>query len=161
MTIRIFRDSVSPQKISVAGMDGVLAYANGDFAWPASQIRRFAVAGKQIAHIDVDGTAPNKAAILDVERFDATPETARTWIPQRNAFRDDAAIYCSRFNLDQLFSMLTGLSYWLIVADWTGTPHVVDMPLPPGVRYLGTQYSSVLPYDVTAIYADDWHKVTM
>lgn len=160
MTLRIFRDSVTPQLIPLDGTDGVLAYANGHYTWPQSQITRFAQAGKQIARIDVIGNAPRQASILDVERFDATPQTARTWVPERNAFRGDAVIYCSRANLDELFAALAGESYWLLVADWTGAPHELGMPLPPGVKMLGTQYANTPAYDVSAIYADGWHPVT-
>lgn len=159
MTLRTFRDSVSPQLIPLEGTNGVLVYVNGAFASPASQVQRFAVAGKQIARIDVIGNEPTKASILDVERFDATPGMARSWIPQRNAFRGDAVIYCGRSNLDELFAAVTGESYWLLVADWTGVPHQVKMPLPAGVKYLGTQYANTAAYDVSAIYADEWHPV--
>ena len=159
MTMRIFRDSVTPARIPLHGTDGVLAYVNGGFAWSPAETGRFTEAGKQVARIDVDGTAWRLASILDVEKFDATPETAAEWIRERNDFRPDTAtVYVSRAGLDALFRACHGLDYWLLVADWTGAPHRLRMPLPPGVRMAGTQYASVPGYDVSAVYASGWHR---
>lgn len=158
--MRIFRDSTTPRLIPVSGTDGVLVYANGDYIWPEEQVARFTAAGKQVAHIDVIGNGWRLAKILDVERYDATIGTARTWIPQRNEFRGDATIYTGHDNLDELFSACHGLAYWLIVADWTGSPHELSMPLPAGVKMAGTQYATVPGnFDTSAIYADQWHPV--
>lgn len=156
--MRIFRDSIHPQLIPVKGTEGVLGYINGAMSqWPSSQFARFQRAGVQVARIDVIGDAWQAAAVLDVERFDATPEVAAGWIPRRNQFRGDATIYTSRMSLDQLFRVCAGLRFWLIVADWTGAPHQLDLPLPEGVRVAGVQYASGKQWDATAVYADDWH----
>lgn len=146
-----------PRKIGAAGIDGVLAYVNGDYAWREADIVRFSLADKEIVRIDVNGTAPHLAGILDVERYDATPETAKGWVPERNAYRHDATIYCDRANLDELFSVVTD-PFWLLVADWTGSPHILDIPLPKNVRMAGTQYSN-LPgwFDVSCIADPGWH----
>jgi hypothetical protein len=159
MTFRIFRDSTTPDRIPLS-CDGVLAYANGDYAWDAPAVDEFLKAGKQVIRIDVNGSVPHRASILDVERYDATPQTARGWIPERNAYRQDATVYCGRDGLEELFSILVPEPYWLIVADWTGSPHQLGIPLPKGVRMAGTQYAS-LPslFDTSAIYADGWHPV--
>lgn len=159
MTFRIFRDSVVPSRIPMSS-DGVLAYANGDYAWDTAAISEFVQAGKQVVRIDVTGAIPHQASILDVERYDATPQIARSWIPQRNAYRQDATVYCGRASLEELFAATAGEPYWLLVADWTGSPHQLGVTLPKGVRMAGTQYAS-LPslFDTSAIYAEGWHPV--
>lgn len=160
MTMRIFHDSAQPNKIPLGIGDGVLAYINGDYAWPAGAQVDFIGARKQLVRIDVIGNVPLRASILDVERGDATPQAAKTWIPQRNAYRSDATVYIERANLDELFAVTGNEPYWLIVADWTGSPHELDIPLPRGVRIAGTQFASVPnQFDVSAIYADGWHPV--
>lgn len=160
MTLRIFRDSVIPARIPLAGTNGVMPYANGDFAWSASEEERFTAVGIQLAHIDVNGTAWRKAKILDVERYDATVDQAPDWIEQRDRFRGDATIYIGKSKLDSLFAACMGCSYWIIVADWTGSPHEISAPWPDGVKFAGTQFST-LPgqFDVTAIYANDWQRI--
>src|SRR5487761_26960 len=156
--MRIFKDSATPRAIGVAGTDGVLAYVNGAYAWPMDQIIRFGLAGKEVLRIDVIGNASHEATILDVERGDATPETAKQWVKERNDYRHDATLYCQRSNLDELFSRVTEDPFWLIVADWTGSPHIVEMPLPKNVHMAGTQFVSVANcWDATCIAAQGWH----
>lgn len=157
MTTRIFRDSILPKAIPTDHTDGVLAYVNGLFAWSNAEVGRFIGAGKQVIRIDVIGNAPKKASILDVERFDATPQIARTWIQQRNSYRRDATIYCSRDNLSDLFQEVGDEPFWLLAADWTGAPHRLTVPLPPNAHLAGVQYSSTPMYDVSSIIADGWH----
>lgn len=159
---RIFKDSTRPQLIPTAGTDGVLVYYNGKYAWQVPDVNRFLNAGKQVRHIDVIGNAWHRCAILDVERFDATVETAKTWIPQRDhMFNNDATVYIERSGLTELFDTCRGAPYWLIVADWTGAPHTLsDITLPKGVRIAGVQYNTIPNvYDVSAIYAPDWYPV--
>jgi hypothetical protein len=158
MAPRIFRDAVTPKFIPL-NTDGVFAYVNGDYTWSFIDLDRFVRAKKQVARIDVIGNAWMKAAVLDVERYDATPQKAKDWIPQRNKFRGDATIYCGRANLDELFAACMGEMYWLLIADWTGAPHECDIPMPPGVRQIGTQYVSTPDWDASSIYADEWHPV--
>ncbi|HEX4661882.1 MAG TPA: hypothetical protein VH307_31185 [Streptosporangiaceae bacterium] len=155
---RIFKDSIKPRLITPDGIDGVLAYVNGDFAWPDADIARFVNARKQVMRIDVIGNAPRKASILDVERYDATPQTAKTWVPERNAFRSDATLYSDRANLDELFATVTD-PYWLWVADWTGSPHWLDIPFPKNVKLAGVQYASNWAWDTSCFDADGWHPV--
>lgn len=157
--MRIFRDSVNPARITPSHVDGVMPYVNGTYAWPEDEIQRFVLAGKQIVRIDIAGDAPHLASILDVERGDATPETAGAWIEQRNAYREDATVYISETNLLALFKATAGLSFWVLAADWTGSPHQLDnIALPRGVRMAGTQYASVPTlYDCSAIYDEGWH----
>jgi hypothetical protein len=157
---RIFRDSVTPSAIPLEGISGVLGYANGRYRWMPRDIGRFIQAGLQRAMIDVSGTVWQAAAILDVERYDATPETARTWIPQRNTFRGDATVYCGKDSCEALFAATSHLPgpYWLIVADWTGKPHIPVLTLPPNVRLAGCQYLNTAEYDESVITDDRWHR---
>jgi hypothetical protein len=155
--VRIFADSVEPSSIPTGGIDGVLAYQNGKYAWPAAQLQRFIAARKQLFRFDVIGNAWHEASILDVERYDATPEIANKWIRTRDSYRGDATIYIDRSNLSSLLDACRGLRYWVIIADWTGQPHTLNLGLPIGVRLAGVQYLHTTGYDLTAIEDDRWH----
>ena len=159
--MRIFRDSTSPASIPMPGADGVFGYANGRYAWTQADARRFTTAGLQVAHIDVNGTAWEEAAILDVERGDATPAQAPDWIRSRNAFRGDAVVYCALDSLPALFAACSRLTepWRLWVADWTGVQRMPAITgCPANVRLLGTQYRSTPGYDESLIIDDAWHR---
>ena len=158
--MRIFRDSVIASSIPMEGLDGALGYVNGKYRWTAADFDRFTKAGKQVARIDVTGGYWHEAAILDVEENDATPSDAAVWITERNRFRGDATIYTSLSSLGALLGTCDHLPFWLIVADWTGHPHVPDLTLPANVRLAGVQYASYETYDESCIVADDWHRRT-
>jgi hypothetical protein len=121
----IFRDTVSPQVMAINNTyQGVIAYANGRYAWPEAQISRFKWAGKRIHKYDVNGSAVQAADVLDVERYDATPESAPGWVAERWATHSTAAIYCSRNVVPDVVGHLGAMPCYLIVADWTGIPHI-------------------------------------
>jgi len=48
--------------------------------------------------------------------------------------------------------------YWLIVADWTGHPHIPAVTLPDNVRLAGVQYLNTPHYDESAILSEEWHR---
>jgi len=155
--LQTFRDTVSPARMPItATYSGVLAYANGRYAWPQAQIDRFVKAGKHLYRIDVLGNLPHGASILDVERGDATPQTASKWVPQRNAFEGDAAVYTAKSNVPAVLEACKGERFWLIVADWTGQPHVPALQLPQHVRLAAVQYANGQLWDTTAVYSADW-----
>ena len=157
--MRIFRDSVNAPAIPLDGCQGVLLYANGRFAATAADTERFTTAGIQVAHIDVNGTAWELAAVLDVEAGDAGPAQAPGWIRNRNSFRSDAAVYCGLDNCPALFAATARLSgsYYVLIADWTGQAHIPAITLPANVKLLGCQYASFENYDESCITADGWH----
>lgn len=161
--MRIFRDSVTPSAIPLHGLDGAIGYANGRFVWDASDDARFRRAGLQVAHVDVNGTAPHLAAIVDCETGDVGPAQVPGWLRERNAFRPgDACTYC---NLETLPAVLAATSritfeWWLWLAHFTGKPHIPHVSLPPNVKIMGCQFLSTETYDESCIVADDWHRRT-
>lgn len=162
--MRIFRDSVTPAAIPLDGIQGVIGYANGRFRWHPADETRFRHAGLQVAHVDIDGTAWEAAAILDVERGDAGPAQAPDWIRKRNGFRGDATIYCNLSTLPDVLAATSRIthpvtgSWWLWIAHFTGHPHIPPMDLPPGVRVMGCQYLNTENYDESVVVGDAWHR---
>lgn len=157
--LAIFRDTVSPGEMKIDGsFEGVIAYGNGRYAWPPSQISRFVGAGKHLYRYEVTGDAPHLGSVLDVERYDATPEQAAVWVPERNRIDEDAGCYVSLDGVPGLLDHIGSELCWLIVADWTGTPHVPHLELPANVKLAGVQYASFpnLGYDAIAVYSADW-----
>jgi hypothetical protein len=158
VVIQTFRDTTEPENLPIdSSYQGVFAYANGKFAWPQAQVNRFADAGKHLYRIDVLGNDPHGASILDVERGDATPATAKIWVPERNAIEDDAMVYVSLDNVSSVLDACRGDKLWLFVADFTGQPHVPNLPpLPSGVKLAAVQYATNALYDSSAIFSSDW-----
>ena len=103
-----FRDSVSPELIGTKTCDGVLAYANGRYAWPKEEIERFIEAGKRVHKVDVNGNAVQLADILDVEPFDAAPNQVAAWVDERWRTHSTAAVYCSRSTVPSVITELRG-----------------------------------------------------
>jgi hypothetical protein len=161
--LQIFRDTVSPQRMAIDDTyQGVIAYADGRYAWPTAQISRFTAAGKHLYRYDVTGDSPHLASVLDVERYDATPGQAAVWVPERNRIDNDAACYTSLDNVPELLAAIGGEPCWLIVADWTGRPHVPGLTLPPNVRLAAVQYATTPSFDLIAVYSGAWlagHRV--
>lgn len=154
--VAYFRDSVKPAMIGTSSCDGVLAYANGDYAWPTSQVERFTEAGKRVHKIDVNGTGVQLADILDVERYDATPAMVPGWVDERWKTHSTAAVYCSRSIVPTIVEMLDGRPCYLIVADWTGVAHFPMLALPPRVEIAAVQYMSRHLWDDVAVYSRGW-----
>ena len=156
--VKIFRDTANPGGLAIDNTyQGVLAYADGRYAWPLPEIHRFASAGKIINRVCTNARNPRLGRILDVERWDATPEEAGVWVPERNRLRNDATVYCNTSTVPAVADALGRNPCWLIVADWTGEPHIPQMSLPANIRLAGVQYATVIDrYDVTAVYSRDW-----
>lgn len=158
MTTQIahFRDSVSPELIGTSTCDGVLYYANGLYEWHPDEIHRFTEAGKRVHAVDVNGSAVQHADILDVERFDAVPAQVPGWVDERWATHSTAAVYCSRDAVPSVVAELDGRPCYLIVADWTGVPHMPALELPPRVVVAAVQYLSRAGWDEVAVYSRGW-----
>ena len=156
--LQTFRDTTQPRNMVIDSLfQGVFAYSNGEFEWPQEEIDRYVDAGKHLYRIDVIGNNPHGASILDVERFDATPETAGVWVPQRNTIDGDATVYVS---LDSVSSVIDACEHdplWLIVADFTGVPHIPALPaLPANIKLAAVQYETFPQFDLSAVYSADW-----
>lgn len=158
MTTQIahFRDSVSPELIGTSTCDGVLYYANGLYKWSTAEVNRFIEAGKRVHAVDVNGSAVQHADILDVETFDATPARVPDWVAERWRTHSTAAVYCSRSVVPSVVRALDGLPCYLIVADWTGVPHMPVLELPPRVVVAAVQYANLPGWDEVAVYSRGW-----
>lgn len=90
-------DSIEPQLIPARfrrNPNGVLAYHDGPHAWPEEQVRRF----PNVWRISVTAalsSAPH-ARCLDVERYDATPDSVAGYQADRAARGASTTVYCSR-----------------------------------------------------------------
>ena len=89
----LMADSVTPHAIPESFRAhrnrGVAPYANGHYEWSHREIRSFP---RHLAGIDVDGSDPESADVLDVERFDATPAQWPEWRRDRDkAVKDGLA----------------------------------------------------------------------
>ena len=123
----LFYDSVTPGEIPSGNV--VATYADGPYAVSPSQI----TGAKWVLWIDVNGSDPTNAQVLDVEPGDATPTTAATWAQERLTAHPNgyAVIYTMLSEWSAVkaaiatlpWSMQSHVRYW--IADPTGVPHVV------------------------------------
>jgi hypothetical protein len=139
-------DSATPEKIPHGPYRAAAVYVNGRYAWPQSQIARFA----DVIRISVlpDPSWAAHARVLDVERFDATPADAVAFIRERRRLGfDDATIYCSKAVVAAVQVACHGLRFRLWIADWDG--HVHDDPDAWAVQYANLEAQG---YDLSAVY---------
>lgn len=176
---RVMRDSTTPTDIPVHGTDIVAGYANGDFKWSKEGFNRFP--GIPHVHIDVFGTDPEGAGIIDVEPKCADVHTAVTWAKQRKAafpHRYPPIIYCNRDTLTPLFNAMNAAGlhiekdFRLWIATLDGTKAVKDMTGVTAVQYkrarkqakdgtfLEPPSESVTEghFDESLVYDDDWRR---
>ena len=156
--VMFFRDTVRPELLALPDhtYGGVFYYATGDYTWPTAQIKRFKLAGKRVHAIDTSGTGAEIADIVDVETGDLSPQDVPAWVDERWKHHSTAAVYCSRSVVPDVVSALDGRPSYLIVADWTGQPHIPQLTLPPHVILAGVQYANLPDFDLTAIYSRAW-----
>jgi hypothetical protein len=88
---RTMYDSVSAAKIPTTAVM-VAGYVDGLYKWSVSDWNRFPRAVK--VQIAVFATT-NLGQVLDVERGNATPAQAPTWVVKRRALGVDPTVYCS------------------------------------------------------------------
>jgi len=132
-----------------AGAAMVAGYVTGRYAWSSADWHRFPHAAH--VRIDVDGTAPFASDVADVERYDLTPQAAVEWVQQRQARGWWSCVYVDRSNLGVARHALDGLDVEFWVADWTGSPHVVEGPRVCAVQYLNTP-----DYDLSDVPDSRW-----
>lgn len=143
-----------------------IGYYNGQPAWTREQIADAAARGELLALVDVQGTAPYAASILDWERGEQNPDLLREWVQARNLFRGDAAVYCSPDSLTTVINALQGEPCRIWLAEPTGNHEPPRQPpplgLPPNLILLGIQYAtsphSGGDYDISVLYDDTWHN---
>jgi len=159
---RVMRDSTTAADIPHHGLDLVAGYANGAFAWSDADWQRFP--GQGHVYIDVNGSDPHGAGVLDVENGDATPAGAVEWVKARLALKPayPPVIYCNRATLTPLFNAMdaAGLQvvkhFRLWVATLDGTKTLPDMTGVTAVQWAGEGLTGG-HYDESIVYDDAWH----
>lgn len=144
-------DSTTPHVIP-SGARLVALYINGRFAVPPSY-------HKGHVYIDVNGSMPNAASILDVEQFDARPEQVGPWLVKRAAF-DVGTIYCNRSTLPAVIKSAGHLKFNLWLATLDGS--LPEVHLPPNGRLVAIQQfgSDHLHFnaDLSVVVDEDWWR---
>jgi hypothetical protein len=159
---RIMRDSTTAADIPIPGCQLVAGYTNGQFAWTPEDWARFGTMPK--VRIDVNGSNPGAASVLDVEQGDATPPEAAAWVKNRRVLFPGTAptIYCNRTTavLVEAAMQLAGLHlatmYTLWIATLDGTRTLPDMRGVVAIQYAGTAQTGG-HYDQSIVYDDTWH----
>ncbi len=160
---RIMRDSTTAADIPRHGLDLAAGYANGRFAWSDADWARFP--GIPHVHIDVNGSDPQGAGVLDVETGDATPAQAVTWAKARHAANPDGyppVIYCNRATLTPLFNAMAAAGLHIVkdfrlwVATLDGTKTLADMTGVTAVQYAGEAQTGG-HYDESIVCDPAWH----
>lgn len=113
-------------------------YFNGPFA------RRPYITGRGRVWIDVTGDAPLDCHWLDLEKGDANPGRAPTWLcERRHGVEDTGGVYCARAALPDILKAIQGLpcNLWLATLDGTADPAAIPelADLPPNVRLVAIQ----------------------
>ena len=155
---RIMRDSTNANNIPT-DTPIVAGYVNGHYAWSQAWWDRFPGVWRH-AGIDVFGTAPHVAGVLDIEQYDATPAIAVEWVKARNAIHPGypPVLYVNRDNRSEVERLqrdaghVLGKDYKLWVATLDGTQHLSDMN---GV--VAIQYRDFGGYDESIVFDDAWH----
>ena len=162
---RLMRESTNLNDIPIHGTDLVAGYVNGSGAASQEDFARFH--GIPHVHIDVLGTAPAEAGVLDFETGNpSTPEMCVTWAKQRRAALPNhypPVIRCDRSHLTSVFNAMNaaGLEIvkdfrlWIMTLD--GTKTVADMTGVTAVMFAGETMTGG-HYDESIVFDDDWHR---
>ena len=160
---RLMRDSTNLRDIPIHGTDLVAGYVNGQFS-RQKDFARFP--GIPHVHIDVCGTDPEDAGVLDFETGNVPAPEVVQWAKRRRAALPGhyaPVIYCDRAHLTPLFNAMNaaGLEiakdFRLWIATLDGTKTVADMTGVTAVQFAGEGMTGG-HYDESIVYDDDWHR---
>lgn len=146
--MRTMYDGISPTRLPY----GAQLYAGyDDGRWPDAYTIANRFPGIPVVRITTTW-GDNAGDVLDVERGDATPEQAPTWVARRRCAGATPTVYCSLSawpTLKDVFSAdaMPEPNWW--VADYTLT--AADLP----AGAVALQYASTPGYDVSVV-ADYW-----
>jgi hypothetical protein len=167
--VRIMRDSTTAADIPLNGTDMAAGYVNGRFAWDPGAWARFG--NRPTVRIDVNGTDPGAAGVLDVEAGDATPGEAPLWVKARRQLHPGitghgCTIYCSQSEEGAVVAAMAhaGLvpvqHYTLWLASWGISRTSADM-LGKGLGVVAVQWKGSINtgghWDESIVYDDQWH----
>jgi len=163
---RLMRDSTNLRDIPIHGTDLVAGYVNGNFIATKEDFARFP--GIPHVHIDVLGTDPEDAGVLDFETGNPrTPDMCANWAKRRKAaFPNHYApvIYCDRGHLTPLFNAMNAAGLEIVkdfrlwIATLDGTKTVADMTGVTAVQFAGESMTGG-HYDESIVYDPEWHRV--
>jgi hypothetical protein len=147
-------DATNPANIPDTAM-AILPYADGLFAWPRKQVRRFPIARRRF--ITVTGNA-EIASIFDIETGDGLPEDAPDFIEWRHDLFPHSvpgAIYCNRSTLPAVQHACRGLEFLVWLATLDGT---VPTSVGGGGRLVAVQDKGGpdAPYDRSVVLDPSW-----
>lgn len=128
-------DAVGDKAINIPSDAEIVAgYIDGPVSqWNQSDWDRFGTAKK--VTITVFG---GDADVYDIESGDGTPRSAALWLK----LYPGRTLYYSLANQDAIDQACSGLTFNRWVADWTGTPHLVE-------GSVATQYQSTERFDLS------------
>lgn len=148
-----FYDSAEPRNVP-SGVHAAV-YINGRFAWPESQVKRMA----RVFRITIEGGAQwaKHARCIDIERGDATPESAMSFLEERTKHYGDATAYCDRSTRPEVESLcrragiLDKVRFWIATLDGTQ-----DVQGAWAVQYAGGIHAAV---DLSVLHGvDDFRR---
>lgn len=149
---RIFYDSVTASRIP-RGVQGVMGYDDGLYKWSDKDWGLFP--SSVHVHIAVFAST-NSGTVLDVERYDASPEEAPGWVKMRRAAGVDPTVYMNTSTWPQVRAAFRNQGvpephYW--VAQYDNVKIVPD-------GAIGKQYynNDALGFDMSVV-ADYWPGV--
>lgn len=164
--MRIVIDSDDYATVGAYRWPHKIGYVNGDRCWTEAQIADASARGELLGLVDVLGTATRAASVIAWDS-DAIHdgEQLHAWVAERNAFRGDATVVCTRDALTDVINALAGEQcyLWLIEASASGTPPTVPpvLGLPANLLLLGVKYAtepdSGGQYDISIFWDDTWH----
>lgn len=144
-----FYDSTEPRNVP-SGVHAAV-YINGAFAWPESEIKRMAKVIRVSTH--GAGDAWKSARVVDIENFDATPDSAMPFLIHRTKNYGDATAYCNRSTRPAVAErceragILSRVRFWIATLDGTQ-----DVPGAWAVQYAGGISAAV---DVSVLHGVD------
>lgn len=155
MTQVTMYDSTQPHLIP-KDAQYIAVYGNGEYVADTRAVHE-QFPGARILSIDVNGSAPKTCSVLDIERFDATPEQLPAWVTER--LDGDPGWYCrpyvnasnwerARAAASELPAKLQAQIRWW-VADWTNAAHI-----PAGAA--ACQWRSTNNFDISDCYLADF-----
>jgi len=174
------RENTTPKNIPTRGTDLVAGYINGSFKWKEGPEGFAKFPEAKHVHIDVDGTNPEGAGVVDCEVGDVSVDGAVRWAKARKAAHPGEyppVIYCNRRRLTPLFNAMNAAGLHIVedfrlwIATLDGTKMVPDMTGVTAVQHKraprekadGTPAEppsdSVTAghYDESIVYDDNWH----
>lgn len=166
--MRIMGDATTlaniPQSVQLVG-----CYRNGLYAADPNHLNQLFPLSRYVhVWIDVNGSCPESAQVLDVEKYDATPQQAPGWVKARRKVVHTSlpTIYCDRDTLPHVLAecaaegLIAGQHYqlWIATLDLSETWNGVPLKTVPGI--VAVQVETVNgAWDRSKVYDDRWHPL--